>query len=111
MISTFLYIQRIIFQRIFCYRPVTKVPMNLLGSQTQTASDTQISPLLTNSGASGDATAPSSSFDLDFLIGETSKSKSNEVSSNLGGGENSVSSDFLNGNYIFYLLVYFLIIT
>ncbi|KAJ9590159.1 hypothetical protein L9F63_016715, partial [Diploptera punctata] len=80
-------------------KPVTKVPMNLLSSQTQSTSDSHVSPVLMNSG-SGDAPPSSSSLDLDFLIGESSKSKINEPLSSSGGAGNSVSSDFLNGSVV-----------
>ncbi|PSN45744.1 hypothetical protein C0J52_13782 [Blattella germanica] len=79
-------------------RPLPKVPMNLLGSQSQVSSESN--SLLASLGASGDASS-STNLDLDFLIGDSTKSKSNEATSGPGGGGTMTAPpDFLNGSIV-----------
>ncbi|XP_069694970.1 ADP-ribosylation factor-binding protein GGA1 isoform X2 [Periplaneta americana] len=86
-------------------RPAAKVPMNLLSKTTTEGSHNQSSAdaLLTVGTGGGDAVSPTSSMDLDFLIGDAVKARSNEATSGPGdggGGRSSTSSDLLNGSLV-----------
>jgi hypothetical protein len=75
------------------------------GSQNQSSTDSHGSPILLSVGTSSNSAAASSSLDLDFLIGKTMKTGSNDTTSGPGGGgsgdgggsRSSTSSDLLNG--------------
>jgi uncharacterized membrane protein YgcG len=114
---------------VLCYRSAAKVPMNMLGRSVQESNQNQSSvgthspPLLLSAGTSGESVAPSSSLDLDFLIGKAAKTQSSEKTGRPGGGgdsggggggggssggsdsrsglgRSSALSDFINGMFI-----------